>query len=139
MNTTIAATLISVLGAGLFGGIYGLLFHIMRSTGSKLDHLTTAVHGLETKSTGEIKDLEVRFTGEIKDLGVRFTGEIKDLGVRFTGEIKDLEVRLTDKFTGELKAQGERIDRVHDVLRDHTGRLSRIEAKLGIDPPAEAA
>ena len=62
MNTTIATTLISVLGAGLFGGLYGMLFHIMRSTGSKLDHLATAVHGLETNFTGEIKDLEIRFT-----------------------------------------------------------------------------
>ena len=50
-------------------------------------------------------------------------------------EIKGLEQRLV----GELKAQGERIDRVHDVLRNHGERLGRIEAKLEVDPPAEAA
>ena len=46
---------------------------------------------------------------------------------------------MTDKVTGELKAQGARIDRVHDVLRAHGERLARIEFKLDIDPPAEAA
>ena len=67
------------------------------------------------------------------------TDAIQTLDTKVTGEIKDLEIRLTDKFTGEIKAQGERIDRVHDVVRDHSGRLARIEAKLDIDPPAEAA
>ncbi len=65
--------------------------------------------------------------------------EIKGLEHRliekFTVELKHLDT----KFTGELKAQGERIDRIHDVLRDHAGRLARIEARLDKDPPAEAA
>ncbi len=50
-------------------------------------------------------------------------------------EIKDSGQRLV----GELKAQGERIDLVRDVLRNHGERLARIEAKLEVDPPAEAA
>ena len=50
-------------------------------------------------------------------------------------DIKDLDHRLT----GELKAQGDRIDRVLDVLRGHGERLARIEVKLDIDPSAEAA
>ena len=50
-------------------------------------------------------------------------------------DIKDLDHRLT----GELKAQGDRTDRVLDVLRDHGERLARIEVKLDIDPSAEAA
>ena len=60
---------------------------------------------------------------------------VRMMGLRFdrleakvdnnTAAIKDLEIRLTDKFTGQLKAHGE--------------RLARIEAKLDVDPPAEAA
>ena len=65
--------------------------------------------------------------------------DIKDLdhGLtdKFTGELRALDHRLT----GELKAQGERTDRVLDVLRDHGERLARIEVKLDIDPSAEAA
>ena len=76
------------VGAGLFGGLYGMLFHYMR------------------------------------DLSVRFSGLEQKLDDN-TAAVKDLEIRLTDKFTAELKGHGE--------------RLARIEAKLDIDPPAEAA
>jgi len=102
MNTAIATTLISVLGVGLFGGLYGMLFHYMR------------------------------------DLSVRFSGLERKLDDN-TAAIKDLEIRLTDKFTGQINAQGRRIDGIYDALRDHGERLARIEAKLDIDPPAEAA
>ena len=74
----------------------------------------------------------------LRDLSTRFSRielAVQNLGTNVTNEFKDLDT----KFTGELKAQGERIDRVHDVLRDHAGRLGRIEAKLDIDPSAEAA
>ncbi|MCY4194187.1 MAG: hypothetical protein OXF04_07825 [bacterium] len=102
MNTAIAATLISVLGVGLFG----MFFHFMRVVNAKLDKIGDDVAGLDTK---------------------------------FTGQIKDLEIRLTDKFTGQINAQGRRIDGIYDALRDHGERLARIEAKLDIDPTAEAA
>ena len=96
---------------------------------------SNAVHGLDTK----MKDLEIRlgdkFTGQLKAMGDKFTGELKVLDSKFTGELKVLD----SKFTGELKAHGERIDRVFDVLRGHGERLARIEAKLNVDPPAEAA
>lgn len=55
-------------------------------------------------------------------------GDIKSLDQRFTGELKSLD----QKFTGELRAQ-------YGVLRECGERLARIEAKLEIDPPAEAA
>ncbi len=110
MNIVIATTLISVLGAGLFGGLYGMLFHFMRTFSAKLDSMDTkfgelsnAIHALDTK----------------------FTGQVKDLDIKFTGQMKDMEIRLTDKFTAQFKEHGE--------------RLARIEAKLDIDPPAEAA
>ena len=47
--------------------------------------------------------------------------------------IQALEIRLT----GDIKAQGERIDRVFDVLRHQGERLARIEVKLDIESPAE--
>jgi len=99
MNTAVATTLISVLGAGLFGGLYGMFFHVMRAGNAKLDKISEDVAGLDTK----------------------FTGAIKDLDVKFTGQIKDLEIRITAQF------------------KDHGERLTRIEAKLDIGPPAEAA
>ena len=91
----------------------------------------------------EIKGLEERltdkFAGAISSLEVKVEGSMKALEFRladkFSGEIKDSEQRLV----GELKAQGERVDRVRDVLRNHGERLARIEAKLEVDPPAEAA
>ena len=51
--------------------------------------------------------------------------------MQFQGLREDIRA-LDHKVTGELKA-------VYDVLREHGERLARIEAKLEIDPPAEAA
>ena len=113
MNTAIATTLISVLGVGLFGGLYGMLFHYMRD-------LSVRFSGLERKlddNTAAVKDLEIRLTD------------------KFTGQIRELDA----KFTGHINAQGQRIDGIYDALRDHGERLARIEAKLDIDPTAEAA
>ena len=77
MNTAIATTLISVLGAGLFAGLYGMLFHYLRDVSTRLASLDSSIKNMDTK------------------------------------------------FTAQLHDPGE--------------RLARIEAKLDIDPPAEAA
>ncbi|WP_420432666.1 hypothetical protein [Candidatus Poriferisocius sp.] len=69
----------------------------------------------------------------------KFTGQLRAMDEKFAGQLQALEVRLIDKFTGELQAQGKRIDRVYDVLLAHGERLARIEIKLDIEPPAEAA
>ena len=55
-----------------------------------------------------------------------------------TDQGQDIQA-LDERLTGEIKAQGERIDRVLDVLRNHGERLARIEVKLDIEPSAEAA
>ncbi len=114
MNIVIATTLISVLGAGLFGGLYGMLFHFMRTFSAKLD-------SMDAKFDGKFGEL----SNAIHALDTKFTGQVKDLDIKFTGQMKDMEIRLTDKFTAQFKEHGE--------------RLARIEAKLDIDPPAEAA
>lgn len=127
----IAITVISVVGTALFG-MFFMQFQNLRedmrkgfeNTNARFDRLEDKIGNNEAKidtNTAAITDLEIRMTDKV------------------TGAIKDLEVRMTDKFTGELKAQGERIDRIHDVLRGHGERLARIEFKLNIDPPAEAA
>ena len=77
MNTAIATTLISVLGAGLFAGLYGMLFHHLRDVSTRLASLNSSIRNMDTKFTAQ--------------------------------------------------------------LQDHGDRLARIEAKLDIDPPAEAA
>ena len=53
------------------------------------------------------------------------TAAVSALDTKFTGAINNLETRMTEKFLNHL--------------RDHGERLARIEAKLDIDPPAEAA
>ena len=71
-----------------------------------------------------LRDLSTRFSNlelAVKNLG----SDVGALDTKFTGELKDLESRLTDKFLGQLREHGE--------------HLARIEAKLDIDPPAEAA
>ena len=113
MNTVTSTTLISVLGAGLLG----ILLHYLRDLSTRFSSLELAVKNLDTNVTSELKDLENR------------------LSDKFAQELKGLDT----KFTQELKAQGQRIDRVYDVLLDHGERLARIELKLEIEPPAEAA
>ncbi|MCY4194711.1 MAG: hypothetical protein OXF04_10545 [bacterium] len=121
MNTAIATTLISVLGAGLFGGLYGMFFHFMRATNAKLDKISEDVARLDTKFTGQIKELEIRLTGQINDLETRVAAQFKELEIRLTGQINDLDTRVAAQF------------------KEHGERLARIEAKLGIDPTVQAA
>jgi predicted PurR-regulated permease PerM len=106
MNTTIATTLISVLGAGLFG----MFFVLFRN-------LFTLFRNLSNTMTTGFSEVYSRFDGLVQD--------VHALDIKFTGEIRALETKLTDKFTAELRAHGE--------------RLARIESKLEPDPPAEAA
>ncbi|MCQ3811927.1 MAG: hypothetical protein KTV68_15395 [Acidimicrobiia bacterium] len=116
-----AVVLASVVGA-LAAHFLAVQRENQKTIEGKFDQMTSAIQSLDTHFTGEVKDLEIRQTD-------RFVGEIKDLEIRqtdrFVGEVKDLEVRLTDKFISHLTAHGE--------------RLARIESKLDIDPPAEAA
>ncbi|MCY3637160.1 MAG: hypothetical protein OXH23_16285 [bacterium] len=116
----VSITLIGVIGSGLISAF----FVMIRMMASRFDRLEDKFEQFEDKVDGVV--------GEVHALEIRLTD-------KFTGELKNLEARLTDKFTGAFKAQGERIDRVYDVLRLHGERLARIEFKLDIDPPAEAA
>ena len=71
-----------------------------------------------------LRDMSARLSSletTVKSMDTKFTGAIKDSETKFTGAIKDLEIRMDTKF------------------KEHGERLARIEAKLEIDPPAEAA
>ncbi len=73
-------------------------------------------------------DMNARFAEHREDMNRRFDEQKADSEKHFAAildEIKVLEVRLTDRFRIELRSHGE--------------RLARIETKLDIDPPAEAA
>ena len=110
MNTAILS---SVIGgsAVLLASVIGVLFA----------HFFAVQRESQRNIEGRLDVL----TGAIRTLDTKFTGEIKDLDTKFTGAIKSLEIRLADKFTSQFKEHGE--------------RLARIEAKLDIDPPSEAA
>ena len=121
MNTAILSSVIggsAVLLASVIGVLFAHFLTIQRESQQKIE-------GQLRVLTDEIKGLDTKFTGAINRLDTKFTGAIKDLDTKFTGAIKDLEIRLTNRFTSQFKEHGE--------------RLARIEAKLDIDPPAEAA
>ena len=56
MNTAIATTLISVLGAGLFAGLYGMLFHYLRDVSTRLASLDSSIKNMDTKFTAQLQD-----------------------------------------------------------------------------------
>lgn len=124
MNTAILSSVIggsAVLLASVIGVLFAHFLTIQRESQQKIE-------GQFDVLTGAIKDLDIKFTGVTTELGAldtKFTGAINRLDTKFTGAIKDLEIRLTNRFTSQFKEHGE--------------RLARIEAKLDIDPPAEAA
>ena len=113
MNTAITTTLISVLGAGLFG-MFFLLFR----------NLFMLFRNLSNTMTAGFAAVDARF-GRLEDKVDGLVQHVHALDIKFTGEIRALETKFTEKFTAEIRAHGE--------------RLSRIEAKLEPDPPAEAA
>jgi len=97
-------------------------------------------------------DVNQRFAEHREDMNRRFDEQRADSERRFAAildEIKGLEHRLTGQISAQgdqISAQGDqistqcqRIDGIYDVLRAHGERLTRIEAKLDIGPPAEAA
>ncbi len=113
MNTAILSSVIggsAVLLASVIGVLFAHFLTIQRESQQKIE-------GQFRVLTDTIKGLDTKFTGVTTGLGA--------LDTKFTGAIKDLEIRLTNKFTSQFKEHGE--------------RLARIEAKLDIDPPAEAA
>lgn len=113
MNTAITTTLISVLGAGLFG----MFFMLFRTLFMMLKNLNdTVANGFAA--------VDARF------------GRLEDRVDNLTGEVHALEIRLFDKFTAELRRLETKFT---GELRAHDGRLARIEAKLDPEPPAEAA
>ncbi|MDE0116694.1 MAG: hypothetical protein OXT07_08760 [bacterium] len=139
-------TAIGVVGTALFAMIFKQLQNLredMKEGFRTSDNNTkAAIAALEDRVTGDVKALEHRVTGDVKALEHRVTGDVKALEDRVTGDVKAVndDVKALElRVTGDIKAQGGRIDRVLDVLRVHGERLARIETKLDIDPPAEAA
>ena len=120
MNTAITTTLISVLGAGLFG----MFFVLMRNLFMMLKNLN------DTMANG-FAAVDVRF-GRLEDRFGRLENRVDNL----TGEVHALEIRLFDKFIAELRRLETKFT---GELKAHDQRLARIEEKLERDPPAEAA
>ena len=109
MNAVVTTTIISVLGAGLFG----LMIQYMRLSNSRFNSLESRFDSLETKLDSLISVVHAMDT-------------------KFTNEIKDLEIRLTEKFTAHLTDLRKE---VYDGFKAHGERLARIEVELNIQPP----
>lgn len=128
MNGAIANTLIGVTG----GGVIALVVLFIRITINRFDRLEEKFEGslirLEAKFESGFIRLEEKFEGQVDRLEKKSDGKFDRVEEKFdnlVGEVHALEIRLVDKFTAQLKEHGE--------------RLARIEAKLEVDPPAEAA
>ena len=145
MNSVISA-LIGSGATGLIGWVIMAVRNRRKEKGDRIGDLRVDVNQRFAGHREEMNrqfdeqkaDSERRFAEHRDEMNRRFDEQKADSERRFAailGEIKGVEHRLT----GELKAQGKRIDGILDVLRSHGERLARIEAKLEIDPPAEAA
>ena len=130
MNAVVTTTIISVLGAGLFG----LMIQYMRLSNSRFNSLESRFDSLESR----FDSLETRFA----TLEARFSrletkldsliSVVHAMDTKFTNEIKDLEIRLTEKFTAHLTDLRKE---VYDGFKAHGERLARIEVELNIQPP----
>jgi hypothetical protein len=93
MNTAITTTLISVLGAGLFG-----MFFVLFKNLSDM-----VANGFAAVETG---------FGRLED---RF-GRLEDKVDGLVGEVHALEIKFTEKFTAELRTHSERLARIESKL-----------------------
>ncbi len=145
MNAIISA-LVGSGATGLIGWVTMRVRSRRREKGDRIGDLRLDVNQRFAEQREEMnrrfdeqrEDVNQRFAEQREEMNRRFDEQKADSERRFSAvleEIKGVEHRLT----GELKAQGNRIDRVLDVLRNHGERLARIEQRLDIDPPAEAA
>ena len=119
MNGALATTLIGITG----GGIITLLVVLFRTLFNLIAMMNTRFNRVDER----FDRVDERFD-RVDDKFDRVDDKFEGLEQKVdnnTAAIKDLEIRLTEKFTSQLREHGE--------------RLARIEAKLDIDPPAEAA
>ena len=123
MNAVVTTTIISVLGAGLFG----LMIQYMRLSNSRFNSLESRFDSLETR----FATLEARFSRLETKLD-SLISVVHAMDTKFTNEIKDLEIRLTEKFTAHLTDLRKE---VYDGFKAHGERLARIEVELNIQPP----
>lgn len=134
MNAVISA----LIGSGATGLIGWVIMAVRNRRKEKGDRIGDLRVDVNQRFAEHREEMNRRFEENREEMNRRFDEQKADSERRFAAvidEIKGVEHRLT----GELKAQGKRIDGILDVLRSHGERLARIETKLDINPPAEAA
>ena len=108
---------IGILATGLIA-LAGVAYSTVRSDMTAMrTEISTEIGDLRTEISTEIGGLRAETSAEIGGLRAETSAEISGL----RAEIGDLRVEMRDEFA-----------RVHMVLLDHTDRLARLEATVGV-------
>ena len=155
--SAIVAALIGSGATGLIGWVIMTVRSRRKEKGDRIGDLRLDVNqrfaehreDMNQRFAEQREDMNRRFAEHREDMNQRFAEHREDMNRRFDEQKADSERRfaaildeikgLEHRLTAQISAQGQRIDGIYDVLRSHGERLTRIEAKLDIDPPAEAA
>ena len=121
---------------GVFGGgLFGLFFKIWKNQREDTELLVTKFDTLRDKFDDHRKETREMFDDHRKETREMFDDHRKETNDQYT--------RLSDKFDAHRQETREEYSKLSDKFDDHreetNKRLDRIEHKLGIDPPAEAA
>ena len=140
----------ALIGSGATGLISWVIMSVRSRRREKGDRFGDLRVDVNQRFAEHREDMNARFVEHREDMNARFAEHREDMNRRFDeqkadserrfaailDEIKGLEHRLANKIAGEIKALDTKFTA---QLKEHGDRLARIEAKLEIDPPAEAA
>ena len=110
METTVIATIITVLGTGLLAGFGYFMKHLVDGIADKIDKLEAKVDKLETGLTARIDKLEAKVDGLADEL---------------RAEISTLKVSVA-KIETTLQKHGDALQR----MMDHGERISALEGAV---------
>ena len=130
---------IGILATGLIA-LAGVAYSTVRSDmtamrteisteiGDLRTEISTEIGGLRSETSAEISGLRAETSAEIGGLRSEISAKIGGLRSEISAEIGGLRAEI-----GDLRVEmREEFARVHMVLLDHTDRLARLEATVGV-------